>query len=260
MKNFKNIYKLLLVLPLIFMVSCDDSDDIVEVLTISSTTLENSVFIETDDTHETIRDVGRLAEVELEAGVNNASENQDVTVSFNVLKDGSSAVLGVDYTLDDVVISMNSNFGSSNIVFLTCGEFEVSISSVSDSSLVIAGNRLFFNIIDTVLNFTIEWADPFYDYDIYLVSGNQDFGGDVIDSSLGVTNFESIMVAPPVGFSTIFLDDWWGDNASIPVTLTVQGCEAQIYNVIMDMDKWVLLIETTLDENDNPVYTFTDLN
>lgn len=258
MKNLKYVYKLLFVLPLIFMVSCDNSDDIKDVITKSTTALENTVFIETDDTHEasSIALVGTPETITV--GVNNSLAG-DITVSFNVTRDGGAAVYGVDYVLDDVTILGSEYFGSSDISFFTSGIFEVTIASASGGSLEVVGNKAIFSVPPAV-TFTITWADPFYDYDIYLVTGNQDFGGTVIASSLGVTNLETFTAYPTLGFSSVFLDDWWGDNASIPVTLTVDvDGDVNVYPVIMDMDKWVLLIETTIGEDGFPDYDFTAL-
>lgn len=259
MKNFKNIYKLLLLLPLAFVVSCDDSDDIVEVLTNSTTTAESTVFIETDDTHEVASYAAVGVTQTLSVGVNNATTS-DLTVSFSVTKDGGSAVEGTDYDVNDAVVSDTQSFGTGDITFLNVGRYEVVVSSSSNSSLVVVDNKAIFAVAPAVI-VSLDWADAFYDYDLYLLAGNQDLDGEVLINTFGVTNHEEFTIGLPEGESSVFIDDWWGDNASIPVTLTVDfGGDISTFDVIMDMDKFALVIDAGLDENGNPALTFTDLN
>lgn len=259
MKNFKNIYKMLLLLPLAFVVSCDDSDDILQVLTNTTTTIESSVFIETDDTHE----VASFASVgvinTLNIGVNNPASG-DLTVSFSVTKDGGTAVEGVDYDINDGVVTDTQSFGAGDITFLEAGKYEVVVSSSSNSALVVVDNKAIFAVAPAAI-ISIEWASSFYDYDHYLYVGNQDFDGEILANSFGTTAFETFTVGLPAGETSLFIDDWWGDNASIPVTLTVDlDGDVSTFDVIMDMDKWVLVIDAGLDENGDATLTFTDLN
>jgi hypothetical protein len=259
MKNFNNIYKLLLVLPLIFMVSCDDSDDILQVLTSGTTTAQSTVFIETSDTHEVASYASVGVTNTLNVGVNNPASG-DLTVSFSVTKDGGTAVEGVDYDVNDGVVSDTQSFGTGDITFLTVARFEVVVLSSSNSSLVVVDNKAIFVVAPPAI-ISIEWASSFYDYDHYLYVGNQDFDGELLANSFGVTAFETFTVGLPEGETSLFIDDWWGDNASIPVTLTVDfGGDISTFDVIMDMDKWVLVIDAGIDEDGDPALTFTDLN
>lgn len=269
MKNLKYIYKLLLVLPLIFMVSCDDSDDIVDVFTNTTTTQENTVFLETDAASEVGILLSDLSPQTITVGVNNASST-DVTVGFNVTKDGTAAVEGVDYLLADAVIPADETFGSSDITFLTNGTFEITISSSSLSDLEIVNNKVIF-LVPTQVTFTLDWDDSWYDYDIFLFDGIEVGFSDIYSNGIptgltllglsnGVTNFESFTAIPPVGTNYLYLEDYWNDNASIPVVLTVDaGGDVQVFNITVDMDKFVLSIETTIGEDGFPVYTFTGL-
>lgn len=146
MKNLKNIYKLLLLLPLVFTVGCDDSDDMVDIITNTTTAAESTVFIETDDANaEVVTSVDYGASQTITAGVNNAPES-DITVSFSVTRNGATAILGTHYTLEDVTISSGTNYGSSAITFYASGTFDVSVNSAS-SSLKVVGNDVSLKLI-----------------------------------------------------------------------------------------------------------------
>lgn len=258
MKKIKNLYKLLLLLPLAFIVSCDGNDDLQDVVTFTKTTPENTVFIETDDASEIIRTVPGNVAQPIEVGINNAL-TEDLIVSFSVIKDGVAAVEDVDYTLADATILSSEYFGSTEVTFLTQGIYEVTVQSSSSEELVVVGNKAIFNVPPAV-TISIKWDDSFYDYDLYLVSGNQDLGGEVLANTFDTIAFETFDVYPPEGYSSVFIDDWWDDNASIDVEMTVEvdGVETS-YPVVMDQDKFVLVIYTTFDDDGNPTYEFTPL-
>lgn len=262
MKKVKNILKLKLwlLLPVLAVISCDTSDDIVDVITNTSTTTENSVFIETDAESEVAIEVGVADPQTITVGVNSNPFTTDTTVTFNVTKDGGAAVEGVDYTLGDATILAGELFGTSELTLLNSGRYEVTVASATETSLVVVGNKAIYSL-PIAVQFTITWADPFYDYDLYLFAGNQDLDGEEIASSLGTVAVETITAVPPVGDSSIYLDDWWDDNAGIAVTLTVEieGETPQIFPVIMDMDKFVLVVNTEIDDAGDRTYTFTAL-
>jgi len=261
MKNLKFVYKLLFIIPLALMVGCiAGSDDINDVFTNTTTTQENSVFIETDDASEIIRVTGTNIAQTITVGVNNALES-DVTVAFNVLKDGAAAVLGVDYTLADATILASDNFGTSDVTFLAEGSYEVTISSSSGGSLEVVTNKALF-VVPPPVTFTISWANSFYDYDLFLVTGDQDLNGDLLAFSNGVTASETFDAVPAQGATSIYIQDFWGDNASIPVTFTIDvpGEGTQQFDIIMDVSKFVIVIETSVTEDGDIEYSFTQVN
>jgi hypothetical protein len=269
MKNIKYTYKLLLVLPLIFMVSCDNSNEMIDVITQTTTTSENTVFIETDAVSEVGMLLSDLSPQTITVGVNNATST-DVTVGFAVMKDGGVAVDGVDYVLSDAVIAANDNFGTSDITFLTNGTFEVTISSSSLSDLEIVNNKAIF-LVPLQVTFTLDWDDSFYDYDIFLFDGMQAGFTDIYTNGIpdglnllglsnGISNSETFKAIPLEGTNYLYIEDYWNDNASIPVILTIEvGGDVQVFNLTMDMDKFGLSIETTIGEDGFPVHTFTGL-
>lgn len=257
MKNLKYVYKFILVLPLVFMVGCIGTDDYSD-LESNQYTQQSTVFIETDDASEITRTVPGNVAQPIEVGINNAQPG-DITVSFNVTKDGGTAVEGVDYMLADATILAGDFFGSSEVTFMSSGIYVVTVNGASAGSLIPVDNKAIFNVPPAV-TVSISWADSFYDYDLYLIKGNQDINGEILANTFDVIAFETFEVYPPEGYSSVFIDDWWDDNASIDVIMTVEiDGEITVYPVVMDMDKFVLLIDTSYDEEGNPVYDITPL-
>ena len=257
MKNIKYVYKFLLAIPLVFMAGCVGTDDYNDVLS-NQYTQQSTVFIETDDASEITRTVPGNQAQPIEVGINNA-QSGDITVSFNVTKDGGAAVEGVDYSVEDATIFASEVTGSSEVTFFASGIYVVTVGNSSDGSLIAVDNKAIFNVPPAV-TVSISWGDSFYDYDLYLIKGNQDINGEVLANTFGTTAFETFEVYPPEGFSSVFIDDWWGDNASIDVVMIVEiDGESTAYDVVMDMDKFVLVIETTFDAEGNPVYDITAL-
>ena len=268
MKNLKYVYKFLLVLPLVFMAGCIGSDDYEDVLS-NQSAQQSTVFIETDDASEITRDVLGYVPVPIEVGVNNV-QSGDITVSFNVTKNGAAAVAGVDYTLDDATIFASDVTGSSDITFFRSGTYIVTVGNSSDGSLVVVDNKAIFKVPPAV-TVSISWGDSWYDYDIFLFDGFEDgysdfysngppAGSNIIGFSNGISAFESFVAYPPEGNSYLYIEDYYNDNAGLDVVLIVEvdGVE-EVYDVVMDMDKWVLLIETTIDAEGNISYDFTAL-
>jgi hypothetical protein len=257
MKNIKYVYKFLLAIPLVFMVGCVGTDDYNDVLS-SQYTQQSTVFIETDDASEITRTVPGNQAVPIEVGVNNAPSS-DITVSFSVTKDGGAAVAGVDYNLEDATIFASDVTGSSEVTFFAAGIYVVTVGNSSDGSLLAVDNKAIFNVPPAV-KVSISWGSSFYDYDLYFYKGNQDLDGDLIANTFGSTAFETFEVYPPEGFSSVFIDDWWDDNASIDVVMFVEiDGVIDVYDVVMDMDKFVLVFETYYDETGTIVYDITAL-
>ena len=257
MKNLKYVYKFLLALPIVFMVGCVGTDDFQDVPGFNNTH-DSTVFIETDDASQITRVAPGGTPVPIEVGINNA-QSGDITVSFNVTKDGAAAVEGVDYVLPDATIMAGDYFGNTAVTFTASGLFEITVSGSSAGSLVAVDNKAIF-IVPPAVTVSISWGDSFYDYDLYHVTGNQDLGGDVLANTFGVTAFETFDIFPPEGFSSVFIDDYYNDNASIDVVLIVEiDGVSSAYDVVMDMDKFVLVFETTVDVEGNVNYDVTVL-
>jgi hypothetical protein len=259
MKNFNNIYKLLLVLPLIFMVSCDDSDDIVDVFTNTTTTAENTVFIETDDTSAMeLTVVGPNEATSIIVGVNNALDT-DTTVSFSVSKDGGAAVLGTDYSISDATIFADAMTGTGSITFLTDGKFEVMAASSSNASLVVVQNKAIFLVPSpTPVTVTLTWADAGYDLDIEfdVMTETWNWSGTTLTGSYGYTNSESMTASLINGNFAIWINEWafTGDVDYTMEVETVNGTET--FTGTVTQDSWVLWFTLDRDIEGAPIFTF----
>ena len=257
MKNLKYVYKFILVVPLLFMVGCIGTDDYSDVVS-NQYSQQSTVFIETDDASEITRTVPGNVAQPIEVGVNNAPSS-DITVSFSVTKDGGDAVEGVDYMISDATILASEVVGSSEVTFMSSGIYVVTVRSASDGSRIAVDNKAIFNVPPAV-TVSISWGDAFYDYDLYLIAGNQDINGEVLANTFDTIAFETFEVYPPEGFSSVFIDDWWDDNSGTDVILIVEvDGNIEIYDVVMDQDKFVLVIETSYDADGNPEYDITPL-
>jgi uncharacterized membrane protein YciS (DUF1049 family) len=268
MKNIKYVYKFLLVLPLVFMAGCVGSDDYQDVLS-NQTAQQSTVFIETDDASQIAHGTLINSEETIKVGINN-SQTDDLTVSFNVTKDGAAAVEGVDYDLADSVIESGDYFGSSIVTFYTEGRYEVTVNSAGALD-VVANKAIFIVLAPVPITFTLSWDDSFYDYDIFYLDGIVPGFSDIYSNALpddinllgfsnGFSNVESFIGTPTYGFSYIYMEDYYNDNASIPCVLTIDiDGDEQVFNITMDADKFGLSIEASIDDEGNLVYDFTVL-
>jgi hypothetical protein len=258
MKKFNNIYKLLLVLPLIFMVGCDDSDDIVDVFTNTTTTAQSTVFIETDDTHEVGILLSDLSPQTITVGVNNTLDT-DTTVSFSVTKDGGAAVLDTDYSISDAMILADALTGTGSITFLTGGRFEVMVASSSNASLVVVPNKaIFIAPSPTPVTVTLTWADAGYDLDIEfdVMTETWNWSGTTLTGSYGYTNTESMTATLFNGNYAIWINEFafTGDVDYTMEVETVNGTET--FTGTVTQDSWVLWFTLDRDIDGAPIFTF----
>lgn len=265
MKNYKNLYKLLLIIPLAFIVSCDSNDDLQDVNTQTVTVKESTVFIETDDATLTTSLVGANVENNITVGLNNTLET-DYAITFSVTKDGTTAVEGTDYEITNATILASELTGMGSITFLTDGLYEVTIAPTG-STVKVVENKLIF-LVPTPLTFRITWEDDYYDYDLFLFDGYDEGMFDVYTNGIGDFSVfgysggfaadESFTVVPPVGYGYVYVEDYWNDNAGIAVEFTITDSEDEIIyssSFEMDQDKWFISILTELDENNDVSYT-----
>ncbi len=264
MKNLKNTYKLLLFFSLIAVVSCDDNEDYSDILTKGTTTQENTIFMVTANVYEAVSMVGLGKSTEIVAGINNVMTT-DTSVEFTVLKNGSIAELNVDYEMDDALIENETFEGATSIVFLKSGLYDVSVKASSATSLKVVNNRLLYFVPKNV-TIRINWENDFYDYGLIMfdkMAPIKDIyvnGYPAVLTVLGysdkATNVEEISLLPPLGDSYIYLEDYYNDNADIPVlfSLEQEGEPALTGDIIMDKDKWVIKITTEFDGVDKMSY------
>jgi len=222
MKNIKSIYKLFVLLAVVFMVSCDDSDDMNDVVT-STTTIEgNSVFIETDDASAGIFTLTGLNTADqINVAVNNAVTT-DLTPGFTVYNyaDNSMAVLGTDYTISVTDITAGSMSSTTQITFLTDGIYEVVLDGSSDASIDAAGNSRFFSTDSGSYRAVLTWTDAAVnlDMDIDLMTETWGWGFVTFDSSSSSTAVdlsETVELLNITGQGNLALWFWGNNNTAV---------------------------------------------
>lgn len=269
MKKIKYIYKLVLMLPILVFVGCDDNEEYADILTNGTTNTENTVFIETSELTNNVELVGAGINVPIIVGVNKASST-DITVGFNVMKNGTVASLGVDYLLNDAIIEVDFLTGESGIEFLTSGSYKIMLNDASDSTLIIVNNELNYFVPESA-TIRLEWEDNYYDYGLLIFDGMATLsdvysngipdGLSLIGYSDGIANYEEIVMVLPIGDSYVYLEDYYNDNADIPVMLTIQqpGLDLKSEETIVEGDKWGFKITTEFDGIDKVTHTITVL-
>lgn len=239
------------------MVSCNNEEDFKDLQSQTTTVQKNSVFIITDDTVQKTNLTGVNDPQTIAFGINKAVDT-DTNVVFKVQKNGNDAIEGTDYTISPATITANETNATTDVTFLTEGDYKVFIESTDNATLQIAPNYFLYKVLPPT-TFTITWSDSFYDYDLYLLEGNQDINGNIIAFSNGTTTTESFSAVPKLGFNSVYILDYLGDNAGTPVTLTIDDGTIHTYDISMDMSKFVLTIEASVDANNNVVYNYTQL-
>lgn len=263
MKKLKFIFKILTLTVALAFVGCDSNDDLSDVLSVTEGEVGQKV-IHLSTTNLAPNSNGQTNIPYQFSVVSTENVLTSTTVEFAVTLDGAAAIEGVDYEISQDTLDSGTASLYSLIIFYTAGSYELALSNSNNSSFSISSAPLAFKIlgaITDVMTIELSWEDFFYDYDLFLVSGNQTFDGSLYGYSGGVSNVETINVPLLWGESSLYVYDFYFDNAGTPCQLTVSlnGSTLETFDVIMDMSKWVFIVDVTPDANDDPVYTFTEL-
>ena len=158
----------------------------------------------------------------------------DVTVTMADDGDADDGLETYTLTITDVQYTLTST------VYLTLGDTSRTIS-VLDLLETIAGD----------VTITLTWTDGGRDMDLFLVTGMQDLGGTVVDSSAGVTTTEVVTfpstAAEDADFS-VWTQEWPSfSGGPVDLTLTVDFPDAQqkVYNITVTQNSWLLGIRKT---------------
>jgi hypothetical protein len=222
MKNIKSIYKLFVLLAVVFMVSCDDSDDMNDVVTNTTTIEGNSVFIETEDASAGIFTLTGLNTADqINIAINN-SVTTALTPGFTVYNyaDNSTAVLGTDYTISVTDIAAGSMSSTAQITFLTDGIYEVVLDGSSDTAVDAAGNSRFFSTDPGSYRAILTWTDAAVnlDLDLDLMTAAWGWGFVTFDSSSSSTAIdlsETVELLGVTGQGNLALWFWGNNNTAV---------------------------------------------
>lgn len=106
----------------------------------------------------------------------------------------------------------------------------------------------------------LTWSEP-RDLDLWLITGNQDFGGTVIDNSLSISQIETAYFPTtlPDGEHSVYINQY-GFTAPVNYTMTFVFPDGQqrAYNSIVTQDSFVFVISKS-SSGTNVTYNITEL-
>ena len=211
----KHIYKFSIVLLTVFtFIGCNvDDDDSVTVLPMKELTASLSQQV----------DVIRIAD---------DATSYDLVINFSEALPSYSTI---EYSLDGGATTTSSASSGDNTLVIpiafdedkfyrdvVLSDFIVvnaaarrfSTSITGNSSLRIARQGTIFAAPGSV-EITVTWSDSSKDLDIFLIEGNQDLGGALLDDSQGVTTTEQVVLsADEEGVFSLYMYEW---NFDYPV-------------------------------------------
>ncbi|MDA9070692.1 hypothetical protein N9K11_00135 [bacterium] len=208
----KHIYKFSIVLLTVFtFIGCNvDDDDSVTVLPMKELTASLSQQ----------EDVIRIAD---------DATSYDLVINFSEALPSYSTI---EYSLDGGATTISSASSGDNTLVIpiafdedkffrdvVLSDFIVvnaaarrfSTSITGNSSLRIARQGTIFAAPGSV-EISVTWSNPAKDLDVFLVTGDQDLGGVLIDDSQGVTTTEQVVLpADQEGVFSLFMYEWSSD-------------------------------------------------
>lgn len=270
----KNIKYLFLVAILAFTVSCEnDGFEPVEA-TLTSTTQIKVGFSDTNNA-QTVVEGDMLTYTVM---LSNAA-TQDITVEFAVSSsDGSSngevsftnpLVIPAGATSVDVPVTFNDDG-----VVDTAETYTISISNITpvlNNAYILTGNSTRTATVEQAptvvtttagdVDITLTWSEASRDMDLYLVTGDQDLNGTIVDRSLGFTTTEKVTFpsAQTDGIYSVYINQY-AFTADVDYTMTFDfpGGQQEVFSSTVTMDSFVFTIEKVTNGSD-VTYTIKQL-
>lgn len=150
----------------------------------------------------------------------------DLLVSFE--DDGVDEGFGVEKFELKII---NVDFQSSNDYYLTPGEVTRSIDVFDAVPSILAPGG------DVIITLTFSAA---YDLDLFLVTGDQDLAGNVLDSSQGISSTETVVLtADQTGTFSLYMYEYYFDYpADYNLTFTFPGGQVEAYTGTITADSF----------------------
>ena len=233
----KNIKYLALLFSLTLLISCgqDDVDSVTNPGEWTPTSEINVGFTDTNGGQIVLENDPTAVPLTFSVGTNINPLGLPITVSLGISSsDGSpegvsfpsTVIIPADETSVEVSVSFSDDgvaegfaeevytleildvaFGTSDVYYLTPGELTRKISVVDSEPD--------FTAPPGPVQITVTWSDSVKDLDIFLISGDQDLGGTVLDDSQGVTTTEQMTLpADEEGVFSVYMYEW---NFDYPV-------------------------------------------
>jgi len=158
------------------------------------------------------------------------ADETSVQVQLSFSDDGVAEGFAEEvYTLEILDVA----FGSSDVYYLTPGELTRKISVVDSEPD--------FTAPAGPVQITVTWSNSAKDLDIFLVTGDQDLGGTVLDDSQGVTTTEQVVLpADEEGVFSLYMYEWSSDYpAEYDINFTFPGGRVETFSgAKIESDSW----------------------
>ena len=249
----KNIKYLALLFSLTLLISCgqDDVDSVTNPGEWTPTSEINVGFTDTNGGQIVLENDPTAVPLTFSVGTNINPLGLPITVSLGISSsDGSpegvsfpsTVIIPADETSVEVSVSFSDDgvaegfaeevytleildvaFGTSDVYYLTPGELTRKISVVDSEPD--------FTAPPGPVQITVTWSDSVKDLDIFLISGDQDLGGTVLDDSQGVTTTEQMTLpADEEGVFSVYMYEWNFDYpAEYDISFTFPGGRVETF-------------------------------
>ena len=230
----KNIKYLALLFSLTLLISCgqDDADSVTNPGEYTPTSEVNVGFTDTNIDQMVLENDPTADPLTYTIGTNINPLDVDITLTLGITSsdgspDGASypqtVIIPAGESSVDVQLSFSDDgvaegfaeeiytfeildvdFGSSDVYYLTQGELTRNITVIDSEPD--------FTAPPGAVEISVTWSNAAKDLDIFLVTGNQDLGGALIDDSQGVTTTEQVVLpADQEGVFSLYMYEWSSD-------------------------------------------------
>ena len=230
----KNIKYLALLFSLTLLISCgqDDADSVTNPGEYTPTSEVNVGFTDTNIDQMVLENDPTADPLTYTIGTNINPLDVDITLTLGITSsdgspDGASypqtVIIPAGESSVDVQLSFSDDgvaegfaeeiytfeildvdFGSSDVYYLTQGELTRNITVIDSEPD--------FTAPPGAVEISVTWSNAAKDLDVFLVTGDQDLGGVLIDDSQGVTTTEQVVLpADQEGVFSLFMYEWSSD-------------------------------------------------
>ena len=230
----KNIKYLALLFSLTLLISCgqDDADSVTNPGEYTPTSEVNVGFTDTNIDQMVLENDPTADPLTYTIGTNINPLDVDITLTLGITSsdgspDGASypqtVIIPAGESSVDVQLSFSDDgvaegfaeeiytfeildvdFGSSDVYYLTQGELTRNITVIDSEPD--------FTAPPGAVEISVTWSNAAKDLDVFLVTGDQDSGGVLIDDSQGVTTTEQVVLpADQEGVFSLFMYEWSSD-------------------------------------------------
>ncbi|MDG2274992.1 MAG: hypothetical protein P8L28_04015 [Flavobacteriaceae bacterium] len=230
----KNIKYLALLFSLTLLISCgqDDADSVTNPGEYTPTSEVNVGFTDTNIDQMVLENDPTADPLTYTIGTNINPLDVDITLTLGITSsdgspDGASypqtVIIPAGESSVDVQLSFSDDgvaegfaeeiytfeildvdFGSSDVYYLTQGELTRNITVIDSEPD--------FTAPPGAVEISVTWSNAAKDLDVFLITGDQDSGGVLIDDSQGVTTTEQVVLpADQEGVFSLFMYEWSSD-------------------------------------------------